>query len=79
MKDVSEEEEESTAGVTSLTNTSAPVTVTPTEDEVESRKLGAIPEAEEALVEVGAEIGKTMVCAVCHGCVVTASPFFQVK
>ena len=62
MKNVSaaevEEEEESTAGVTPLTST--PVTVTPTEDkELESRKLVAIPETEEALV-VGTEMGKTL-------------------
>ena len=72
MKDVREEEEESTAGVTPLTST--PVTVSSTEDkELESRKLVAIPEAEEAL-EVGTERGKTMlcmVCAVCHECMMS--------
>lgn len=61
MKDISSapqgEEESTTVGaeVTSISNTSVPAT--PTEDkEVESGKLLAIPEAEEAL-EVGTEMG----------------------
>ena len=72
MKDVSkeEEEEESTtvgAGVTSLDD--KPVALTPTEDkELEPRKLVAIPEAEETL-EVGTEMGKTMLCLCVCVCV----------
>ena len=74
-------EEESIAGVTSLIST--PVTVSSTEDkELESQKLVAVPEAEEAL-EVETEMGKKtmlcMVCPMCHECVMSCHTIFPGK